>query len=56
MNLHENKSLFNQAVRFTAQEIGILDIYVEKDYWVRFALKIIFSSEPTERSRQLSDR
>ena len=53
MKLHENKTLFNQAVRFTAQELGILDIYVEKDYWVTFALKIIFSSEPTERSRQL---
>lgn len=45
MKLHENKTLFNQAVRFTAQELGILDIYVEKDYWVTFALKIIFSSE-----------
>lgn len=45
MKLHENKTLFNQAVRFTAQKLGILDIYVEKDYWVTFALKIIFSSE-----------
>ena len=45
MKLHENKTLFNQAVRFTAQELGILDIYVEKDYWVTFALKIIFSSD-----------
>lgn len=45
MKLHENKTLFNQAVRFTAQELGILDIYVEKDYWVTFALKIIFSSK-----------
>ena len=56
MKLHENKMLFNQAVRFTAQELGILYIYVEKDYWVTFALKIIFSSEPTERPRQLSDK
>ncbi|MFC6267473.1 nucleotidyl transferase AbiEii/AbiGii toxin family protein [Frigoriflavimonas asaccharolytica] len=48
MKLHENKTLFNQAVRFTAQELGILDIYVEKDYWVTFALKIIFSSEVAE--------
>ena len=45
MKLHENKTLFNQAVRFTAQELGILDIYVEKDYCVTFALKIIFSSD-----------
>lgn len=48
MKLHENKTLFNQAVRFTAQKLGILDIYVEKDYWVTFALKIIFSSEAAE--------
>ena len=48
MKLHENKTLFNQAVRFTAQELGILDIYVEKDYWVTFALKIIFSSEAAD--------
>ena len=45
MKLHENKTLFNQAVRFTAQELGILDIYVEKDYLVTFAIKIIFSSD-----------
>lgn len=48
MKLHENKTLFNQAVRFTAQKLGILDIYVEKDYWVTFALKIIFSSEAAD--------
>ena len=48
MKLHENKTLFNQAVRFTAQKLGILDIYVEKDYWVAFALKIIFSSKAAD--------
>ena len=48
MKLHENKTLFNQAVRFTAQKLDILDIYVEKDYWVTFALKIIFSSEAAD--------
>ena len=36
MNLHENKELFVQAIRFTAQEMDILDVYVEKDYWVTF--------------------
>ena len=36
MKLHENKTLFNQAVRFTAQELGILDIYVEKDYQMAY--------------------
>ncbi|WP_439488790.1 nucleotidyl transferase AbiEii/AbiGii toxin family protein [Algoriphagus sp.] len=43
MNLHENLSLFREAVRFTAGQMGILDIYVEKDYWVTKALSLIFS-------------
>ncbi len=48
MNLHENKTLFQQAVRFTAQEMKIADLYIEKDYWVTFALKQIFSEETKE--------
>jgi hypothetical protein len=48
MNLHENKTLFQQAVRFTAQEMKIPDLYIEKDYWVTFALKQIFSEETKE--------
>ncbi|SFB50698.1 nucleotidyl transferase AbiEii/AbiGii toxin family protein [Algoriphagus aquimarinus] len=43
MNLHENPELFMEAVRATAQRMGILDIYVEKDYWVTRALHLIFS-------------
>jgi len=43
MNLHENPELFMEAVRATAQRMGILDIYVEKDYWVTKALHLIFS-------------
>lgn len=43
MKLHENTSLFEGAVRFTADQMGILDIYVEKDYWVTKALSLIFS-------------
>lgn len=48
MKLHENKTLFQQAVRFTAQEIQIPDLYIEKDYWVTFALKQIFSEVTKE--------
>lgn len=48
MNLHEHKTLFQQAVRFTAQEMRIPDLYIEKDYWVTFALKQIFSEETKE--------
>ena len=43
MNLHENNKLFKQAVQITAQQMGILDIYVEKDYWVTLALYTIFN-------------
>jgi hypothetical protein len=42
MKLHENNKLFRQAVQFTAQQMRIPDIYIEKDYWVTFALHTIF--------------
>ena len=45
MKLHENKQLFRQAVRFTAQQMNIPEVYVEKDYWVTFALYIIFNDK-----------
>jgi predicted nucleotidyltransferase component of viral defense system len=44
MTLHEDPKLFGEAVRATAQQMGMLDIYVEKDYWVTRALQVIFSS------------
>ncbi|MFD2587385.1 nucleotidyl transferase AbiEii/AbiGii toxin family protein [Croceitalea marina] len=44
MKLHENEPLFRQAVQATAQRMGILDIYIEKDYWVCYALKLIYDS------------
>jgi len=43
MRLHENIELFKQAVRTTAQQKSLLDIYVEKDYWVTLALHTIFN-------------
>ena len=45
MKLHEYKKLFKQAVKKTAEEKGILDIYVEKDYWVTYTLYTIFKNE-----------
>lgn len=45
MKLHENKQLFRQAVQFTAQQMNIPEIYVEKDYWVTFALHTIFNHD-----------
>ncbi|WP_439483764.1 nucleotidyl transferase AbiEii/AbiGii toxin family protein [Cyclobacterium plantarum] len=45
MNLHQDHNLFRQAVRFTSDQRGIPAIYIEKDYWVTYALFLIFRSE-----------
>jgi hypothetical protein len=48
MRLHENEKLFIQSVRFTAQRKRIKEIYIEKDYWITFALHSIFNSKAAE--------
>ncbi len=45
MKLHENKQLYNDAIRFAAQQMNLPPEFVEKDYWVTFALFLIFNSE-----------
>lgn len=45
MNLHENKELFQDAIVATSQQLGIKEIYIEKDYWVTYALFHIFKNE-----------
>jgi len=45
MRLHENKELFQNAVVATSQQKGIREIYIEKDYWITFALYNIFKNE-----------
>jgi hypothetical protein len=45
MKLHSDKTLFRQAVQFTADQMKIPAIYIEKDYWVTFALYTIFHNE-----------
>lgn len=45
MKLHDKPELFRQAIQFAAQELGIPEIFVEKDYWVTFALYTIFKSD-----------
>lgn len=45
MNLHEKKTLFRQAIQFTADQMKIPAIYVEKDYWVTYALFTIFNDD-----------
>ena len=44
MTLHQNTALFRDAILATAQQKGIPEIYVEKDYWVTLALHRIFTS------------
>jgi len=45
MKLHQNTSLFRDAVRVTAQQMNIPPEFVEKDYWVTYALFTIFNNE-----------
>ncbi len=49
MNLHENKDAFIELVQKTSDELGIQDIFVEKDYWVTFVLKTLINWD-TDRS------
>tara|TARA_B110000908_G_C10252349_1_gene452908 strand:- start:979 stop:1965 length:987 start_codon:yes stop_codon:yes gene_type:complete len=45
MKLHLDKKLFRQAVQFTSDQMQIPAIFVEKDYWVTYALFTIFNDE-----------
>ena len=45
MKLHTNTQLFKEAVTYTAQQLNLPEIYIEKDYWVTLALNRIFSSD-----------
>jgi hypothetical protein len=42
MRLHEDETLFRQAVLATAAQLHIPEIFIEKDYWVTYALHSIF--------------
>lgn len=45
MKLHEYKEAFEGAIVTSAEYFGIPEIYIEKDYWVTFALKQIFTDK-----------
>jgi predicted nucleotidyltransferase component of viral defense system len=45
MRLHENETVFKEAILLTAMQMNILDAYVEKDYWVTLAIHSIFTDE-----------
>lgn len=49
MKLHENQDLFVEAVRATAQRYSIRAVYIEKDYWVTYSLKNVFTSPVKEK-------
>lgn len=42
MKIHENNELFGDAIAAAAQQFGIQEIYIEKDYWITVALHRIF--------------
>ncbi|MEE1963912.1 nucleotidyl transferase AbiEii/AbiGii toxin family protein [Allomuricauda taeanensis] len=50
MNLHDNKELFMDAIAVTAQRMDIQEIFVEKDYWICYALNLIFQSQMKEEA------
>lgn len=45
MKLHLDTKLFRQAIQFTADQMQIPAIFVEKDYWVTYALFTIFNDK-----------
>lgn len=45
MKLHTNPTLFKQAITVSSQQIGLPEIYIEKDYWVPVALHTIYSNK-----------
>ena len=45
MNLHEDLSNFKDLINLTANDLGILEFYIEKDYWVTYILKRLSNSE-----------
>lgn len=49
MNLHDNKETFAQAIRATAQELGIAPEFIEKDYWICRILQRLSSNPLNER-------
>lgn len=45
MNLHNNQKTFQQAIQYTADQLRISPLFIEKDYWVTYSLYKISNSE-----------
>jgi len=43
MILHNNNTLFQDAITATARRMNISTIYIEKDYWITYALHTIYN-------------
>ena len=49
MNLHENKNFFTAVISEISQSTGILDVYIEKDYWLTRALQRMANNPNAEK-------
>lgn len=45
MKLHEDPEILSELVAATAEQIGLPEVYIEKDYWVTKALKHLSESD-----------
>lgn len=48
MNLHEQSEIFRDAINYTAEKLNIVPAYIEKDYWVTFALYTLYQNQIRE--------
>jgi hypothetical protein len=49
MNLSEDTDVFAEMVEMAAQDFGLPQVYIEKDYWVTKALLQLSESPEAER-------
>jgi len=45
MILHNNKDLFDKAIKETADKLEIREVFIEKDYWISLVLKRLSESK-----------
>jgi len=48
INLHADINAFRNAVQTASQELNILPVFIEKDYWVSLILKRLSESKYIE--------
>ena len=49
MKLHNDQALLEELIRATADYYATRDVYIEKDYWVTYALKNLFTSDVADK-------